>query len=305
MLIGHLIWTLYSLHGRWAVREDVRTAYHERVYQLAGYLDETVTDTNTVVCVPQLPGITPVWLSAPDQTVTHLALMMDNPDERRIRYADCGTGMVFTQGGDHQQVILLESDTVNTIAPYIQNWISMGDLIMEGVPENSVISMIVNEELGDTIGRFTTTAPVGYAPESPGGVGAALLPVNFTGNLTFLGYDKQDGREYAPGDIITVITYWRVDARLPENLTLFTHVLFDAQTPVAQTDTLSVMAERLRGRDVFVQLTFVPVPDDLPSGEYQTSIGAYRIDSQQRLNVLVNNQPRGNRLFLSEILVEN
>jgi hypothetical protein len=118
--------------------------------------------------------------------------MMDNPDETQIRYLDCGTGIVFTNGGEHQQLIILQPDAINGFHPYVREWIQQGDLIQEGVPPQSVVSMIVDDQLGDTIGRFTTTAPAGFAPESPGGVGSALLPVNFEGNLTFLGYEQSD-----------------------------------------------------------------------------------------------------------------
>jgi hypothetical protein len=244
-----------------------------------------------------------VWQRETDHLATLLALMMDNPDEQRIRYADCGSSLVLSNGGAHQQLILLQPNILDDLHPYVRDWVMRGDVIDGDLPPESVVSMVVNAPLENTIGRFTTTAPAGYAPESPGGVAPALLPVNFDAPLTFLGYDPPD-ITYEAGEVATIITYWRVDGDLPPDLRLFTHILFDAETIVSQTDTISVMPERLHNRDVFIQVTFVPLPERLPPGIYQTSTGAYEQDEDTRLNVLYNGRPRGTRLFINEIRVQ-
>ncbi|MEO0563367.1 MAG: hypothetical protein AAF125_14760, partial [Chloroflexota bacterium] len=303
LLIFNLAWTVQGL-VRWTLREDVQFAYHAREAAIARYLDNTVSSTSTVVCAPTLP-ISPTWLADVDNRSTVLSLMLGNPNRDAIRYVDCGSGMVFTNGGNHQQVIILREGGIEALHPYVRDWVEQGDLIQVGVPTESVVSMIVSEALGDTIGRFTTTAPAGFAPESPGGVASALLPVSFDGNLTFLGYDRSDDDNvYAPGDIVTVITYWRVDNPLPNNLNIFTHLLFDAETLVTQTDTISVQASQLDARDVFIQVSFITLPPDIPEGAYQLSIGAYRAGTETRLSVLDNGAPRGNRLFLNEVRVD-
>ncbi len=301
LLLTNLLWSVQGL-ATWTQLEDVQSAYHARVYAIAQYLDETVSGTATVVCAPTLPTY-PTWLASPDNPATLLPLMMANPDANQIRYADCGSGMIFTNGGEHQQLIVLEEGALDDFHPYVRDWVQRGDLIQAGVPMQSVVSMVVDDTLGDTIGRFTTTAPAGFAPESPGGVAAAPLPIGFEGNLTFLGYDRADlDNVYAPGDIVTVITYWRVDGRL-EDLNLFAHMLFDAETLVTQTDTISVQPQRLQARDVFVQITFITLPETLPEGTYQISIGAYHPDNDLRLAVLDRGRPRGTRLFLNEVQI--
>ncbi|MEL6271179.1 MAG: hypothetical protein AAFR22_15325 [Chloroflexota bacterium] len=303
LLLANFAWTVFSLHGVWGASADVRAAYHERIFRLATYLDETVTDTSTVVCVSDLPFGLPVWNSDVDKVATLLVLMMDNPDERNIRYVDCGSGLVLANGGAHQQVIFPEPDMLERLHPYITDWVDDGDLIVEGVPENSVVSMIVEDRLSDTIGLFTTTAPAGFAPESPGGVAPALLPVQFEEKLAFLGDDTAE-TDLTAGAIATIVTYWRVDDLLPHDLIFFTHLLFDAETRVAQTDTISVVPDRLQSRDVLVQLTFVPLPETLPEGTYETSTGVYLQNDSTRLDVLDNGTPRGTRLFINEIVVQ-
>jgi hypothetical protein len=76
-------------------------------------------------------------------------------------------------------------------------------------------------------------------------------------------------------------------------------VLSDPAAIISQTDTLSVLATQLHPRDVFIQITFVELPDSTPAGNYAISIGAYQDSDNMRLAVLQGNQPRGTRLFLA------
>ncbi|MEO0565624.1 MAG: glycosyltransferase family 39 protein, partial [Chloroflexota bacterium] len=64
LLLGNLLWSVQGL-AVWTQRDDVQTAYGARVYALAQYLDETISDTETVVCAPTLPAY-PTWLAEPD-----------------------------------------------------------------------------------------------------------------------------------------------------------------------------------------------------------------------------------------------
>jgi hypothetical protein len=165
------------------------------------------------------------------------------------------------------------------------------------------VNLNVMHTLADTIGRFTTTAPAGYAPEAPGTSPLAVPPVRFGGNITFLGYDLKPTTDYTPGGIVTSITYWRVDGVIPPDLRFFTHVLSDPSAIAAQNDTISVDVNQLQDRDVFIQITFVPLPYTIPEGMYSISIGAYRADNGVRMGVLDNGLPRGTRLFLGQINV--
>jgi hypothetical protein len=129
-------------------------------------------------------------------------------------------------------------------------------------------------------------------------------PISFGGNITFLGYEPQTVDSYPPGGIFTSITYWRVDGVVPPDLRLFTHIQADpGASPAAQTDNIGVEVSQLRSRDVFIQVTFVPLPMSMPPGEYSVSIGAYLQSTGQRMAVLEGDRPRGTRLFLGQIQV--
>ena len=213
-------------------------------------------------------------------------LLMRNRKDVDLHFADCGTGMVFIDGGSRQQVIMPDPETLNGMQPYLKAWMDRGTLSAD-MPTNSVILLEVAQPLADTVGRFTTTAPAGYAPDAPGGAGLAETPVRFGGNITFLGYERGSAAPFPPGGIVTTITYWRVDGAVPPDLRLFTHVLADPATaPAAQNDTISVDVRQLESRDVFIQIVFVPLPVAIPPGQYGISIGAYTAANNVRLPVM-------------------
>jgi hypothetical protein len=165
----------------------------------------------------------------------------------------------------------------------------------------------VEGTLADRIGVFTVTTPVNFAPEL-GQTSQRVIPppVSFSNNLTFLGYITDKNTTYHPGDVFSLITYWRIqNGVVPSDLRLFTHILSDpGARPPANTDAIHVEPGLLRNRDVIVEVTHVPLPVSLPAGRYVVSIGAYQDQSDTRLNVLENGQPQGTRLFLFSITVE-
>jgi len=207
-------------------------------------------------------------------------------------------------GGGQQQVVMPDPQTLTMMQPYLHRWLDQGTQVA-GMPPDSVVYLDVSKALANVVGRFTTTSPAGYAPDAVGGSGLAVPPVRFGGNLSFLGYEKDGDQVYSPGGIYTSVTYWRVDGMVPPDLRFFTHILADpASAPATQNDTISVDVGQLQNRDVFIQVTFVPLPRALPSGMYGISIGAYTSSNNARMPVLFNDTQRGNRLFIGQITVK-
>jgi hypothetical protein len=249
-----------------------------------------------VICTPTVSRATP----RSELNETQLLLLMLHNRVRAIRYADCGTGLVLTNGGERQQVIMADVDSLADVHPYLRDWLLMGEIqTSDDLPPDAVIVMDVREQLAHKIGEFTTTAPVTYAPEAPGGAQVTLPPVSFGGNITFLGYEHLPVMPYEPGDVVTSIGYWRVDGSPPPDIRLFTHVLSDPAAIISQTDTLSVLAAQLQPRDIFIQITFIELPASTPAGRYAISIGAYQESDNMRLAVLEGSRERGTRLFLA------
>lgn len=292
LFIFNIVWTARDLFQIWPRLPETQAVYNSRVGQLAHYLDLTAETIPTVMCSPTM-------LQA-NLTNTQLISLMMNRKNSPIRYADCGTGMVFANGGERQQVILSEEGMLDQIHPYIRDWLSFGSVqTSEDLPPDTVIILDVSQELSeDKIGGFTTTTPVSFGPESPGGAKVVYPPVRFGGNITFLGYERETGGAYQPGGVVTAITYWRVDGPLPPDLRLFTHLLSDPAAIISQQDTISVVPSQLEPRDIFIQISFVNLPASTPDGQYEMSIGAYQRSDSMRLMVFHEDQPRGSRLFL-------
>lgn len=296
-MAGMVLWGSGSM-ARWIKDERLAPYYHARELRLAQHLDATDQTLNTVICVDELAE-NPYWLDNLNKPITRITLMMDSPSPR-IRYADCRQAMIFTDGGNRQQVAFSQTG-VAAVHPIFQDWLAQGEAISE-----DVIIMDIPTRIEDEIGRLTTTAPSGYAPESPGGVEAVQLPSSFGNNITFLGYIKEPQETYKPGETVTLTTFWRVDSDiLSKDLTLFAHMLFDAETVVSNQDILSVSAIPLENRDIVMQLFFLQIPKGLPDGRYQTSIGAYIQGSGERIPVLRDGVEWGTRLFLHEVVVES
>lgn len=297
LFVFNLAWVIPDFYRNWPALPDVYTAYRARLGQIAHHLDMTADEIPPLIC-----DVSP---RSPDTLRdTDLILLMMNRENVNPRFADCGSGFVFISGGEGQQVVLPEANTLSNMHPYLRQWVEQGEMVeAPNFPPDAIVNLMVADELADRVGRFTTTAPAGYAPEAPGDDDLVAPPVQFGDNLTFLGYEEKPTTDYTPGGIVTSITYWRADGVLPPSVRLFTHVLADPAAIAAQTDTISVDVRQLQPRDVFIQITFVPLPFSIPEGVYSLSVGAYKSTTNERLHVLDDGQPRGDRLFLGQITI--
>ncbi len=298
LFIFNIGWTVRDLFTLWPQQSEVQTAYDARIMRLAHHIDLTAQQVPTVVCTRSVFSAPP----RPELSDTQLMLVMLHRKNAPVRYVDCGTGMIFTNGGERQQIIMTNPNTLNNMHPYLRRWLQSGTLQQEpDFPPDSVIVLDVTEELAAKIGLFTTTAPVHYAPEVSPNEEQINPPVRFGGNITFLGYEPDITEFYTPGSIVTSINFWRVDGSLPPDMRLFTHILSDPANIIAQTDTRSFLPGQMRERDVFIQIMFLVLPRSATGGEYSMSIGAYQDSDRMRMVVLdESNIPRGTRLFLDE-----
>ncbi|GAB4568764.1 MAG: hypothetical protein Kow0077_00180 [Anaerolineae bacterium] len=298
LVVVNLGWTGIDLFVTWPRQEAVQTAYHADQSRLARYLDRSVHRLPTVVCSPRL-----VDTAERPGDPRLLRLMMHRP-MARIRYVDCANGLILAEGGAEQQIAFTDTSIKQRIYPDLATWLETADAVeVAGLPAGSVLQYDIATRLEDRVGSFLTTAPTGWAPESPDGAGPAPLPVRFGGNITFLGYQPVSEPVYQPGDVVPVITYWRTDGDVPPDLRIFTHVLSDPAAIVTQSSVINVWPTTLQNRDIFIQVSYVTLPESVPAGQYDLSIGAYRATSGLRLPVFDGQRVRGDRLFLYQISV--
>jgi hypothetical protein len=125
--------------------------------------------------------------------------------------------------------------------------------------------------------RLETTAAL------PDGSPVAL-PVSFGGRLAFLGYEWT-GQILAPGDSLTLLTYWRVQTPGPTPLKVFVHLLGKSDTPIAQHDGLGSPPHGWAAGDLVVQKHVLSLPADLSPGLYKPQLGVYNAPVGLRLSV--------------------
>jgi len=288
-----------TLFEDWGQSDAVQTVYNGRLGELALHVDHTANTIPTVVCGWRFNDTTE---QITDAELIGLMLNRRNGD---IRYVNCNNALIMTNGGERQQIILPDANTLTTTNPQISAWLDQGTWLSD-LPEQGVLELDVENALADQVGVFTVSAPASYSPEVESASEVVYPPISFSNNLTFLGYVPPGNTIYAPGETLTLVTYWRIqEGVVPSDLRLFTHVLADpGASPPANTDTIHLDSRRLQSRDVFLQATQVPLPESLPGGTYTLSIGAYQDTSDIRLDILQDGQLFGNRLLLYDITVE-
>lgn len=109
------------------------------------------------------------------------------------------------------------------------------------------------------------------------GVGGGETAV-FADTLELLGHQLAQEDE-----ALALLSFWRVRQTPEAALKLFVHLLDAEGRLVAQHDGLDVEWFTLRPGDEFVQLHPIPLPPDLPSGDYALQIGPYRAEDGVRL----------------------
>ena len=299
LVLLNLAWTGADLFGAWPSRADVRAAYYASRGLLAHHLDRTATRLPTIICSPQLldtdarPG---------DPVLLDLMMQRENAP---LRFVDCANGLIIAEGGAPQQFAFTDLSIRDRMHDLLASWLhNRPAILVPGLDRGSVLELNVQRQLENAVGRLLTTAPTGWAPESPGGAGPVPLPARFGGNLTFLGYAPPRDPVFAPGDVVPVITYWRADGPLFSDVRIFTHLLSDPAAIVAQSQAINVSASTLHNRDIFIQVSYVVLPPSAPPGSYDISTGLYRAESGLRLPVYDGERPRGDRLFLFQITVD-
>ncbi len=307
LLIFNLQWTIRDFFQTWREDEATHTAFNARLGALAHYVDVTAATSDTVVCSPSAVAIGTGEPAPAGITQTQRLLLMMHRQTAPLRYADCGSGLIFTNGGGATQIIAPDEMTLANINPFLRVWYDAGETLSRpDLPPDGVVIMNVERQLADTIGRLTTTAPLSFAPEAPGGQEVTAPPIRMGGNISFLGYEQTGDGVYAPGDTVPIVTYWRVDGDVPSDLRLFVHVLSDPSAIALQWDGISVLPSQLQARDVFVQVAFLQLPFEILDGVYGLSVGAYEDNTDIRLPVYdSNNIERGARLFMGQITVES
>lgn len=295
-------WTAGDLFNTWRFDPQRQVAYNDDLGQIARHIDQTAHRIPTVLCYGDWDNRT----ERPHLYSAELVLIMMNRARADLRFIDCDRSLLFVDGGAYQQWILTDATQFANMHPYLRDWVLQGEFLRAGhLPRQRIVRLDARDALADEAGTFTTLSPSRYAIEANAGEDRLVPPpVRFGGNITWLGYLPPQQRIYQPGDVLPIINYWRVEGLVPSDLIIFHHLLSDPVTVVENRDEILVNPRQLRDRDVFIQLTQIPLSTTLTQGDYVLSIGTYQQTSAERLDVFEGTETRGNRLLLYHITIE-
>jgi 4-amino-4-deoxy-L-arabinose transferase-like glycosyltransferase len=261
----------------WPQVKGVSFFWQTRLTAAADFLTHATTDQPVVLCTSLTDEYDDWWRPA-WQSMRYLL-----PGELPISYYDCRSTFVLPNVQPFLNIYL------DDIPP--GEWWMLLPLVQP------VAELETAWQVEATVPPAMPAAlPATLAPEVGGA--EVTLPVQFGDSLQLLGYQYgvwQDGRFPA------VITVWEVILPPPPRLALFTHLMLDPQTIIAQQDGLPLTSHSLQPGDRFwVRHDQISRPPDLPDAEVFVAIGLYSQDTYARLPL----RDGGDRLFLESLQLD-
>jgi hypothetical protein len=286
-------WRAYFV--TWPTVEGVSFFWQSGLTEAARYLDNTSDRSPVALCTVLTYEHDPWWRPA-WQSMPYLLRRSDLD----IRYYDCRTTLVLPVGRPVRYLFPDTADPFSLIPDEFQGeWLTRAVPVSEALPSSQGV-MLRLDNPPQAVGPASGAA--WWAPEAGGG--PATLPVYFGDSLALQGYQRTPAHP-RPGEPLRLVTAWEVLATPPPRLALFTHLLTDPQTLVAQQDGLALTSHSLHPGDRFLVLhDQVWIPADPPADSYSLSIGLYDSDTMVRLLLYDGDQQRGDRIFLEPVEVK-
>ena len=316
-LAANIVLVRERLFDDWRHDPEVAEAYHANLGNLAAYLDRTPDELPASLCAAYLNEPHTVGLS-PRQILRVMMHRNDMP----LRHSDCRAGLVFPNGGAPMRFIFMDVNDRLLMPPELTDWlVGSQPLVVEGLPVGTVLRVDVEQRIRDAGGYWDQFSPAYYMPSAIRGKLKVELPVPLEQNLTFAGYEPRvlNAKPVPGGDPVVLVTYWRVDGKLPDELGIFAHLLAypeGGQTvpllePWAESNTIDVMPGELKNRDLFAQVSYLWLSDSVKPDTYALTVGAYTVSASvldNHLNVMDpagGSQAQGDRLLLGDIVVKS
>ena len=299
LLLGYNAWRSHEGYFvRWAVHPDVRFTYNATIIEQGLYLNEAA-ELDSVV----LSGHFPADL---DPALLQSALRRT---DLTPRWCDVRQALIYPGGAS---ATLFEPDyfpidpvlygrLMGAPAPVGERRLDDGTVVFRTYP---LREDLLRERLDEA-----APGPVGWsrATRFPRGAPDDLVelswPVSFAGRVDMLGYEIVGGNRAAPGQLLTLLTYWRAREPASAQAITFLHLLDAEGRVIAGDDRYGAPPNRWLADDVIVQLHRVVLPGDPGQGVYPIEIGWYERDSGQRWTVPLNGGQAVDRLLLGPLYV--
>lgn len=166
-------------------------------------------------------------------------------------------------------------------------------VVQAAVPDSALVHAAITT--GDAR-PLLVNIPAGTAT-TPEGQPVAL-PADFGDTPSLAGWELST-EQVAPGEMLRLITYWRVEGTLVPSLSVFVHIVGAEEYPIAQWDGWPVATTGLEPGDIIVLEHPLTLPADTPAGAYSLQIGLYRPPDGPRFPVAGTD-----RLILAEITAQ-
>jgi 4-amino-4-deoxy-L-arabinose transferase-like glycosyltransferase len=290
-LAANLIWTAHDYFTVWPSVDTVRFWHQSGLKAVA---DEVQADADTspvVICLPDhlIDEREPWWYPA----WRHMRFLLHR-DEVNVRYYNCADTLVLPDGVARYAFPDAAAEAALRRFPIYDQLLAAAPIDQTTLPDR--LGMILKVDRSATpLDRQLAMAAQGRV-YLDGAMEPAPRPIDLDGKMAFLGYALS-----RTTTDLELMSYWRVLDRLPPQLSQFTHVLNEQGEIVTQADRLMLTSQSLRAGDVVAQRHRVTLPEDLSAGSYRIAIGLYTQPDGQRLPVVIDGQPRGDRLFLEPI----
>lgn len=269
LLTPCLLLTVRDYFVHWPRNDVVRFDYQADLTAVAHRLDALPPGAQVTVA-----GLSVHTMDGPS---LELAAQRDVHD---VRLCDTRETLVVPGGRD---VWLF----IPRIAPFdadLQERLLGWGAVAEDDPQHPFTSYCLSDDadVRRDLARLEDTAAM------PDGTPVAL-PASFGGRLAFLGYERLQPSS-ASGAPLMLLTYWRVEEPPLTPLKVFVHLVGESEAPVAQHDGLGSSPHGWAGGDLIVQKHTIPLPDDLPPGQYRLQVGIYDSVTNDRLPVLTTDR---------------
>lgn len=164
-------------------------------------------------------------------------------------------------------------------------------------------AFFVAHEWADSLQLLT----YGVGPISPATAPSVELHAMLGDQIELLGYDLPTSF-WRSGDILPVALFWQGQGPMDKDYNVFVHLLDGSGQLVAQTDSGPVGGSRptsgWQEGELIVDRHGLLLPETLPPGEYQLTVGLYLPATDERLPVAdAAGQPMGDRVLLSQVRV--
>jgi 4-amino-4-deoxy-L-arabinose transferase-like glycosyltransferase len=286
------VWTAHDYFVVWPSLPETRFWQLASLRSTADQLQPDADTSAVAVCAPdQLIYEADRWWEPAWKSMRFLL----NRSDLALRYYNCVDTLIIPAGATRYVFLDAVDEATLQQFPIYTHFLASASTDRTELPDRSGVILKADS-------AAALKQQLALAAQSPvrldGSNEAAALPIDLNGKAEFLGYTLSQKRREAE-----LVTYWRATDQLPPRLSQFTHVMNDKGDIVTQQDRLMLTSQSLRPGDVFAQIHRLTLPTDLPPGSYPIAIGLYTQPDGQRLPIVADQQPHGDRIFLAALSI--